>query len=511
MVSEWRYPGTNIFCATAGNAQLLSNGGWFIGYGVPSPQFLMRNVVEVHPDGSKALEITLPKGVLAYRVSKFPWKETVSKPSFTHFEVKEGNSYSFNNESIITGVELDYTALVAADYNESTITRIPYGPINPEFDEEALTVSPVSVLYEGFAITSQMSELSLDLAVYPEIMNPKHTFAYHRTFPNQGLFLPVPTSYDSAENTLSFTLDDFGEIVFGVHKGDIVSDVPIQYEPVNKQKLVLQDSVTIRWTGKGFYDSFNIQVASDSLFTSLLLDESTNLSNISMGDLTNDTRYFWRVNSELYSQAGAWSEVWSFEITDPYISTVSPNGGESWTIGDTEIIRWETNILGKVRIDLMQDQNLLLSIDTITGSHQAFYWNMIGEMQAGENFRIRVSSDLDPTVIGLSDEAFTILDTLTGIIESGNIVQEGYGLEQNFPNPFQAITKISYSINESNFVTLKVYNLVGQEMHTLINESQERGSYSIEFDAGKLPHGVYFYKLEAGKDFREIKKMLLIK
>jgi len=81
LVSEVRYPNGNIFCATAGNAQKFSDGSWFIGYGVPSPQFVKRNVVEYHSDGSIALELSLPNGILAYRAYKFPWKELITKPS----------------------------------------------------------------------------------------------------------------------------------------------------------------------------------------------------------------------------------------------------------------------------------------------------------------------------------------------------------------------------------------------------------------------------------------------
>ena len=169
VVSEWRYPNGNIFCVTAGNAESLSNGGWFIGYGVPNPQFVKRNAVEVHSDGSIALELSLPTGVLAYRAYKFPWKGSVSKPSFTNFEVKEGNTYSFNNESIMTG-EIEIISLLnAADYNESKITRLPYGPVQPEFINDIINFYPVSIIYEGLAINSQTAEFHIDLTQYPEI------------------------------------------------------------------------------------------------------------------------------------------------------------------------------------------------------------------------------------------------------------------------------------------------------------------------------------------------------
>ncbi len=509
LVSEWRYPFGNIFCVTAGNAELLLNGGWFIGYGVPNQQFVKRNAVEVHPDGSKALELSLPKGVLAYRAYKFPWKETISKPSFTHYEVREGNTYDFNNETITTGVEITYNVLSAADYNESTITRIPYGPINPEFIDKIITVSPVSINYEVFAINAQSAAFHVDLAVYPEIKDPKNTVVYHRENIGQGLFIPLNTSYDSLNNELLATLTDKGEIVFGVPANDVDSNVPILYEPLDQQKLVLQDSLTLRWTGKGMYDSFNIQIAADSNFTSLLHASGTNLSSFSFTNLAEHTTYFWRVNSELAAQASSWSEAWSFEITDPYISKVLPNGGEVWASGDTEVIRWETNILEQVRIDLLQDQIFILALDTVPGNQMAYAWELAEDMQTGENFSIKVSSESNTAIYGISEGLFSIVDTLTSFEEYPALY--GNKLSQNYPNPFYHSTRISYSLQYPAKVMLKVYNLIGQEIQTLINEYQNAGVYSTKFDAHQHPGGIYFYKLQLGDQFIESKKMILVR
>jgi hypothetical protein len=509
LVSEWRYPNGNIFCATAGNAEHLSNGGWFIGYGVPHPQFVQRNAVEVHPDGSIALELSLPKGVLAYRVTKFPWKESVNKPSITHIEVKEGNTYSFNNDSIITGVEITYNSIVAADYNESTITRLPYGPVEPEFSENIITIYPVSIIYEALAIDTQSAEVRIDLDQYPEIKNPENTTVYYREFPDQGLFIPRSTTYDSIENELVVILSGFGEIVFGVPDNETGNNIPILYAPLDQQKLILQDSIKVQWTGKGMYNSFNVQISTDSTFTLVLHESNTNLSYYSMAGLTNNTQYYWRVNSEL-DTPGEWSEVWNFEIVDPFIIAVSPNGGEEWAIDSSEIIRWETNILEDVHIHLLQDQNYILSIDTVQGSHQAYQWILPAELQAGENYRIQIVSASDSAVFGLSENVFTIVDSTTSIGESEQGFH-GYSLAQNFPNPFNLTTNISYSIQKSNFVTLSVYDLSGKKIHTLISDFQEVGTYSVNFDAHKFSSGIYFYKLEAGKEFVEIKKMLLIR
>jgi len=509
LVSEWRYPDSNIFCVTAGNAELFPDGGWFIGFGVPNPQFVKRNAVEVHPDGSIALELSLPKGVLAYRVNKFPWREGVSKPSFTHFEVKEKNTYSFNNDSITTGVEITYSTLSAADYNESTITRIPYGPVQPEFSDNMITIYPVSITYEGFAIDAQSAEFRIDLDQYPEIKDPGNTTVYLREFPNQGLFIQNSTTYDSIENELILEVSGFGEIVFGVPDYGTINNIPILYAPLNQQKLIIQDSITVQWTGKGVYSAFNVQISNDSTFASVLHESNTNLSHYSIAGLTNNTDYYWRVNSELDTPS-EWSEVWTFKIVDPFVVTVSPNGGEEWVIDNPEIIRWETNILGDVHIHLLQDQDHIISIDTVQGSLQAYRWTLPAEVPAGENYRIQIVSASDSTVFGLSENLFSIVDSTTSIVEYGQN-PHGYKLAQNFPNPFSHSTNISYSLQKSGFVTLKIYDLSGKEIHTLVSDNQEIGTYSVNFDAHKFSSGFYFYKLEAGKEFVEIKKMLLIR
>lgn len=102
-----------------------------------------------------------------------------------------------------------------------------------------------------------------------------------------------------------------------------------------------------------------------------------------------------------------------------------------------------------------------------------------------------------------------ILDLQASSVGENNI-PEGYSLQQNYPNPFNPNTTISYSIPTSGFVSLKVYDLLGNEIAALVNEEKTAGSYSVNFDASNLSSGVYFYKLFAGNYF-EVKKMNLMK
>ncbi|MEW5798288.1 MAG: T9SS type A sorting domain-containing protein [Bacteroidota bacterium] len=91
-----------------------------------------------------------------------------------------------------------------------------------------------------------------------------------------------------------------------------------------------------------------------------------------------------------------------------------------------------------------------------------------------------------------------------------NAIARTYELNQNYPNPFNPATTISYSIPADGFVTLKVFNIIGQEVATVVNENQKAGKYTARFDARSLASGVYMYRIEAGS-FVSAKKMILMK
>ena len=85
-----------------------------------------------------------------------------------------------------------------------------------------------------------------------------------------------------------------------------------------------------------------------------------------------------------------------------------------------------------------------------------------------------------------------------------------YGLEQNYPNPFNPETTIRYNLPENSHVMLKVFDMTGREVATLVDSEQGVGSHSVQWNAYNIPSGVYFYQLTAGS-FKQIKRMLLLK
>ncbi len=103
-----------------------------------------------------------------------------------------------------------------------------------------------------------------------------------------------------------------------------------------------------------------------------------------------------------------------------------------------------------------------------------------------------------------------VLSTTTGIKVIGNELPQGFVLSQNYPNPFNPITKIKYAIPRNAYVTLRIYDVLGNEVQELVSESQNAGYYEVEFNGSNLASGVYFYRLEAGNYFA-VKKLMIVK
>lgn len=110
------------------------------------------------------------------------------------------------------------------------------------------------------------------------------------------------------------------------------------------------------------------------------------------------------------------------------------------------------------------------------------------------------------------DGALKFVDEIPTDIGSNNLsgIPITYSLSQNYPNPFNPVTKINFSIPKQGIVKLKVYDVLGKEVMTLVNEQRPAGNYSVEFNASNLSSGAYFYRIEAG-EFIDVKRMIVIK
>ena len=157
------------------------------------------------------------------------------------------------------------------------------------------------------------------------------------------------------------------------------------------------------------------------------------------------------------------------------------------------------------------------------------YWMMLGgTILRTTNGGSDWISQLSPSVYTLYGVSFTDFDNGTAVGDFGTILRTtdggvsfveesvideiptNFNLTQNYPNPFNPSTKIRYSVPQASTIVIRVFDVLGNEIETLMNEEKAIGTYEISWYAEQLPSGIYFYRLQAGP-FVETKKMVLIK
>jgi hypothetical protein len=176
--------------------------------------------------------------------------------------------------------------------------------------------------------------------------------------------------------------------------------------------------------------------------------------------------------------------------TIPYSGTIEHliryQKGDGIDYGDSVVIYW----------DLPQQISGLLQ-DIITGT-------LINVQLSGSgNFLVPNPGALDRLKLLVTYSNATD-------VEFENSLPEYYNLSQNYPNPFNPSTKIQYSISSNQFVQLKIYDVLGKEISTLVNNEQSAGRYEVNFNGNGLTSGIYFYSIKAGA-FTETKSMILMK
>jgi hypothetical protein len=166
-----------------------------------------------------------------------------------------------------------------------------------------------------------------------------------------------------------------------------------------------------------------------------------------------------------------------------------------------------------VRISWTKDYDNILYFEVERKSSLSGTWRSVGKQTAGERkffsfndnnlrgqkYYFRVKAVLEEGEIIYSD-----------ILEADLNKPFGFRLNQNYPNPFNPETRINYSIPEGGFIDLKIYNLLGQEIHTLVSEYKDAGEHTVHFRADELNSGLYIYKLISG-DNVITRKMTYIK
>jgi hypothetical protein len=282
-------------------------------------------------------------------------------------------------------------------------------------------------------------------------------------------------------------------------------------------------------------DTLSLFVGRSTSITAAFSIDSSNAKGI----VINEINY----NSSNQFNAGDWIELynsssqsvdmsdWIFRDSDPTHAFVFPNGTilgpdqylvllEDSSLF-TSCFHGVENFIGQMDFGLSGSGEFMKliddkgrGIDSLTYDDQA-PWptepngqgatleliDPASDNSLGENWKASVGSGSP----GRKNSATTAVGE-----KMNNIIPETYELSQNYPNPFNPITNIEFQIPHRGFVTLAVYDILGRQVRTLVNEYKNAGIHSTKFDAGNLPSGVYFYKLTADS-FAETKKMIIIK
>jgi len=169
-------------------------------------------------------------------------------------------------------------------------------------------------------------------------------------------------------------------------------------------------------------------------------------------------------------------------------------------------------------VEISADDINWLPVKAYTGSD--IFWRkdnadistFAGTIYSNIKLRLRMKADASLEKDGIYFDNIEILTNqfALNIPQNNNIIPEKFSLGQNFPNPFNPITTIQFSIAEEALTTLKVYDAIGRQVAVLVNERKSPGSYTVLFDASQLASGVYYYKIMSG-NFSDVKKMIVIK
>ena len=514
LVWEYRHS-PDIFAAAMGNVQRLPNGNSLIGWGIASLNGSPA-LTEVHPDGSVAFELSLPMGITSYRSFRFPWTSQLPQKTNTQYEILQGNTYTFDDPGDTTGITIKFNQLNAFIYNSVTATVFGTAPANTDFTGDAPKVAKQYFNLTASAISSFEGEVTLEMQYFSSVTEPANRIVYLRA-KDSSYYKPLPTSYDSSKNEITFTTTGFGDFAFCKPLSVDSAYSPIPIEPVDEEIVNVEDSVQLMWGTRGIVSNCSLQVSLDSLFTNLIVDQTLSSTSFQIGNLNNNSRYFWRVSTTNSAGESEWSDPSSFVTSSPFINVSYPNGSDTLYADSTYIIRWDDNLQDMVRIELIKNGTVASIIaDSVLSETNAYKWEVPSSVAEDSTYKIKITDINNENLSDLSDNTFSINGGVVGVNDNNNAVKE-YRLFQNYPNPFNPSTVIEFALPAQSNVTISVFNIIGQKVAVLFKGTENAGNHSVTWNAQNLSSGVYFYKIDAvginnkNNSFTSFKKAILIK
>lgn len=273
-------------------------------------------------------------------------------------------------------------------------------------------------------------------------------------------------------------------------------------------------TLTLDWSDVPGAVSYTVQVSFVSSFATTVINVSgLTASQYSVpANLVNNSLYYWRVNAVNSGGTSAWSIVWNFTTVTVSLPTASvlsaPLNGATGQSLTPKLVWFKTAGASQYRVQL-STSNLFTTITDSASVTDSFYTVPLGKLANHVVYYWRVYA-FNTCNISPASAVWHFETDYIGTNQNSNEIPKEFKLYNNYPNPFNPFTNISFDIPKQSFVTLKVWDMLGKSVLTLVNNTLEAGKYSYQLDASALSSGLYIYKLEAG-DYTGMKKMVLLK
>lgn len=280
--------------------------------------------------------------------------------------------------------------------------------------------------------------------------------------------------------------------------------------PADAAKNVLI-TPTLSWAKVPGASIYRLQVSLSSTFSTLVVNDSTITDTTkAIGPLQNSTVYYWRVSAKNDGGISNWSGVRSFTtiIAAPQPPSLATPSDTTKNLQLNTTLSWDATggaTLYHLQLSTTSDYTSTVVNDTtLTAPSRA-----VGPLSLATTYywRVRAGNEGGWSAFSQTRQFSTI--RTTSVEKLGGEIPKEYGLSQNYPNPFNPTTSIQFALPKGCQVSLKVYNLLGKEVATLVSQELGPGYFLVRWRAD-VPSAAYFYRLQAG-EFVETKKMILLR
>lgn len=316
-----------------------------------------------------------------------------------------------------------------------------------------------------------------------------------------SLVITNPNALNKLKMTITYNLS-----------GQLLPSPPILISPSNGSTNISLNTI-LRWTQVSGALAYHLQIARDSNFAQIIFQDSTIQTNLKEVQLQGNKKYFWRVRAKNTAGWSAFSSIWTFttvlSVPSPPVLNSPPKGASGVSLPVQ--FRWYSSIDAQnYTIYVAEDSNFVSFVinQTITDTfflannlqiNKKYFWKVVATNSAGSSLPSEIWD-------------FT---TITTSVELNTNLSKNFVLHQNFPNPFNSSTIISYELPENSYTKFFLFDSQGREILSIDFGYQEAGYHQFNLDLSEFKNqnsssGIFFYKIVSGK-FSEQKKMLYLK